>query len=86
MSPKVIFTLFLIWLNFSQFIQTYYHKYSMQKKSELFKLMQEPLPSITKQKRLGYRTSHLEVVNLYKLLNYTIFNNAWSMPELEVIP
>ena len=56
----------------------------MTKKSELSKLMREPLPSIGYQKRLSYRTNNAEVVELYKLINQACFNNKLNMPEIEV--
>ena len=54
----------------------------MLTQSELYQLMQEPLPSTGYQKRLGYRTTTNEVAALYKLINATIFNNELVMPEL----
>ncbi len=56
----------------------------MTKRSELSKLMREPLPSIGYQKRLSYRTNKAEVVELYKLINQACFNNKLNMPEFEV--
>ena len=56
------------------------------KKSDLSKLMREPLPSIGYQKRLSYRTNKAEVTELYKLINQSCFNNKLSMPEIEVVP
>jgi len=48
--------------------------------------MESPLPSIGQQKRLSYRTNINEVTRLYKMLNWYIFDNALSMPTLEVVP
>ena len=48
--------------------------------------MQEETPSIAYQKRLSYRTDYDEVAYLYRLINYTIFDNELSMPILEVVP
>ena len=51
----------------------------MTKRSELSKLMREPLPSIGYQKRLSYRTNVAEVVELYKLtydLSFAISDKA----------
>ena len=47
--------------------------------------MESPLPSIGQQKRLSYRTNINEVTRLYKMLNWYIFDNALSMPTLEVV-
>ena len=58
----------------------------MTKRSELSKLMREPLPSIGYQKRLSYRTNVDEVVELYKIINQACFNNKLDMPEIEVTP
>jgi len=58
----------------------------MTKKSELSKLMREPLPSIGYQKRLSYRTNVAEVIELYKIINQACFNNKLNMPEIEVTP
>ena len=57
----------------------------MTKKSDLSKLMREPLPSIGYQKRLSYRTNVAEVIELYKLINKACFNNKLDMPEIEVL-
>jgi hypothetical protein len=56
----------------------------MREPSELYQMMQEPLPSISFQKRLGYRTSHREVVSLYKTINETVFDNVLHTPTIEV--
>lgn len=58
----------------------------MTKRSELSKLMREPLPSIGYQKRLSYRTNQAEVIELYKIINQACFNNKLNMPEIEVTP
>lgn len=58
----------------------------MSKKSELQKLMMAELPGIGYQKRLCYRTSQAEVINLYRLLNREIFDNQLPIPEIEVVP
>ena len=55
-------------------------------KSKLRDLMMEELPSISYQKRLGYRTTHTEVAYLYRLINKTVFDNELAIPELEVVP
>jgi hypothetical protein len=58
----------------------------MFENKSLHELMLEDLPSISKQKRLSYRTTQEEVTALYKLINKTIFNNKLAIPELEVVP
>jgi hypothetical protein len=58
----------------------------MLRNNDLRDIMQEELPSIGYQKRLGYRTNYDEVVYLYRLINKTIFNNELEMPEIEVFP
>lgn len=58
----------------------------MLRKNVLLELMQEEPPSISYQKRLGYRTDIHEVTYLYRLINKVIFKNALEMPEIEVVP
>jgi hypothetical protein len=58
----------------------------MFKNQTLSEIMSEELPTLGKQKRLGYRTNHNEVIYIYKLLNKTIFNNKLEMPIIEVMP
>lgn len=58
----------------------------MAKRSYLSELMDEPLPTVGKQRRLTYRTNEREVKELYEILNYYIFNNKLKMPEIEVMP
>lgn len=53
---------------------------------QLIELMEEPLPNISFQKRMGYRTHIGEVEELYKIINSSIFDNKLAMPELEVKP
>jgi hypothetical protein len=50
----------------------------------LIELMQEPLPSISYQKKMGYRTYIDEVENLYKIININVFDNKLNMPEIIV--
>ena len=56
----------------------------MSDQSELFKLMQEPLPTIGQQKRYGYRTNVDEAVYLHQLINREVFSNVLPTPEIEV--
>jgi len=58
----------------------------MSKNSQLYQLMTEDLPSRTFQKRLKYRTSHREVLSLYKIINREIFNNKLPIPTIEIMP
>lgn len=58
----------------------------MSKNSQLYQLMTEDLPSRSFQKRLKYRTNHREVLALYKIINYEIFNNKLPVPIIEVVP
>jgi hypothetical protein len=51
---------------------------------DLLNLMHEPLPNISYQKKMGYRTHIGEVENLYKLINESVFDNKLSMPEIIV--
>lgn len=46
--------------------------------------MSEELPLISKQRKRSYRTTHEEVVEIYKILNKTIFKNKLIMPEIIV--
>lgn len=52
--------------------------------SPLIEIMKDNLPSLSYQKRLGYRTNLIEVEELYKLINHNIFDNKLHMPELIV--
>ena len=58
----------------------------MNKKPKLVDMMQEELPSIGYQKRLSYRTTYEEVIDLYRLINKTVFNSKLAMPTIEVMP
>lgn len=58
----------------------------MSKNSQLYKLMTEDLPPRTYQKRLKYRTSHREVMALFKIINREIFNNKLPTPHIEIMP
>ena len=53
-------------------------------KSKLWNLMQEPLPSVTAQKRLSYRTSKSEAIKIFKIINEEVFDNKLSLPEIIV--
>ena len=53
-------------------------------KSKLWNLMQEPLPTVTKQKRLAYRTNKNEAIRIFKLINEEVFDNALALPEIIV--
>ena len=46
--------------------------------------MQEPLPSLSQQKRLLYRTNHTEATALFNIINEEIFDNALEVPEIIV--
>lgn len=52
----------------------------------IIELMNEPLPKIAFQKRMGHKTHIDEVESLYKLINESIFDNKLEMPELIVKP
>lgn len=58
----------------------------MFKKRRLRELMREELPNIAYQRRLSFRTSQEEVIELWKMLNKTIFDNRLELPEIEVVP
>lgn len=49
-------------------------------------MMEQPLPSIGQQKRLTYRTDEAEVLRLYKMINWYVFDYELPTPILEVIP
>ena len=53
-------------------------------RSDLFKLMQEPLPTIGQQKRFAHRTTVEEVTGLYHLINALVFDSKLIRPEIEV--
>ena len=57
----------------------------MRAKSELYQLMQAPLPPIMEQKRLGYRPTLREVKNYYKLINDSIFDGQLVQPEIQLM-
>lgn len=52
--------------------------------SKLIELMTEPLPSISSQKKLSYRTNQREVRKLYNIINEEIFDNKLPPAKLEV--
>lgn len=56
----------------------------MSRNSQLLQLMVQDLPNITSQKRMHYRTSHREVLALFKLINKEIFNNKLPVPTILV--
>ena len=58
----------------------------MFRNQSLLELMAGELPTIGYQKKLCYRTSYNEVINLYRLINKTVFSNKLEMPEIEVVP
>lgn len=74
-------------LYFSPFMltqQRFFYTLNSIMTSSLLELMSEPLPSITYQKKMGYRTHIGEVEDYYKLINKTIFDDRLSMPEIIV--
>lgn len=52
--------------------------------STLLQLMAEPLPNISLQKKLSYRTTKKEVRQLYNIINKEVFNNELPPARLEV--
>lgn len=46
--------------------------------------MQEPLPSVTAQKRLSYRTSKSEAIKIFKIINEEVFDNKLALPDIIV--
>lgn len=56
----------------------------MYKSSQLYQLMCEDLPNLSFQKRLRYRTSHKEVLALFKLINEEIFSNKLPIPQIQI--
>jgi hypothetical protein len=52
--------------------------------SKLLQLMSEPLPNISLQKKLAYRTNKREVQELYNLINQEIFDNQLPPAKLQV--
>ena len=55
-------------------------------KTSLLGLMHEELPNIAFQKRLLYRTDYREVVDMWSILNKTIFYSELKIPIIEVMP
>lgn len=47
--------------------------------------MNEPLPSLTDQRKRTYRPTLRQIKNLYKLINYEIFKNKLQIPEIKLI-
>ena len=58
----------------------------MIRKSKLIALMAESLPNLSSQKKLLYRTTLAEVVELYHTINDEIFDNKLPIPEIQVVP
>lgn len=56
----------------------------MRNKSQLQKIMTRDLPTLTRQKRLSYRTSDDEVQYLYEIINHEVFHDRLIMPEIIV--
>lgn len=54
-------------------------------KSTLYQMMCEDLPDLRYQKRQDYRTTHREIVILFKLLNKEIFGNKLPTPEFRIL-
>lgn len=54
-------------------------------KRSIYQLMCEDLPDIRYQRRQDYRTSHREIVGLFKILNKEIFGNKLPMPEFRIL-
>lgn len=46
--------------------------------------MEAPLPSITYQKRKGFRVGPAEVKYAYKIINRYVFDNQLRMPEITI--
>lgn len=57
----------------------------MNKDSLLAKMMEKELPDLSSQAKLPYRTSHREVVSLFKLINREVFNDKLPMPEFVIL-
>lgn len=51
----------------------------------ILEMMSQDVPNLTFQKKKGYRTSHREIVYLFKLLNKHTFNNELPLPEFRII-
>ena len=47
-------------------------------------IMEAPLPSITYQKRKGFRVGPAEVKYAYKIVNRYVFDNQLRMPEITI--
>lgn len=56
----------------------------MSSSNPLFEYMEQPLPSLTEQKRMCYRPSLEEVIEIYDLLNHSIFKNKLARPEIQL--
>lgn len=54
-------------------------------KSLLLQLMAEDMPSMSFQKKEGYRTSRREIIGLFKLINKEIFNNKLPVPNFRIL-
>ena len=46
--------------------------------------MQEPLPPLSHQKRLAYRTTKNEAIKIFKIINEEVFDNTLAVPEIIV--
>lgn len=52
--------------------------------SELYRIMQEPLPTVSQQKRFVYRPALDEVQYLYSVINRDVFDNVLPVAEITV--
>ena len=58
----------------------------MFRSPRLSELMCEELPNIAYQRRLSFRTNEQQVIDIWKVLNKTIFDGKLSLPIIEVVP
>lgn len=52
----------------------------------LKELMDFPLPTIQRQKKLGFKPTLVQAQHIYYLLNENVFNNELIMPEILIKP
>jgi hypothetical protein len=57
----------------------------LEQRKRVKKIMEQPLPLISHQRRLPYRPSIRTVCSTYNLLNIAIFEGELSRPEIELM-
>lgn len=56
----------------------------MARPNPIRKIMAQPLPGITYQRRKQFRPTHEEIIYAYKIINRYVFDNKLKRPEIKV--